>query len=340
MKNLDKILLAVGIVLCAIGVCVCVSLGASDASKSSVKKTLRGAEVPAWNDARSSDEPAPTAAWVAPAFDLEEGWNYDLFSSPEISWNTKQKKYFAKELPPPSEEVFGLELKSISHPQYRFVIETLAGDRPVPKEVSPGRYAAVLTLKDLSKKNEPSVVFLFNSTTIPAIVLTDETDEAGMRTVSFNFANPATLPKMNAKLKTFRIVRGKSDTGAFFEKLGAVIIDESGRTPREFVVGQTPILDNARTEAIFTDGSTEWLYSETRVPGKKTPVCELAVRKSPNDQFSSLGSEKEITIDGNVFRIKGLDISKREARIEKQSSEVDKKTKAPKKTERVLSAPR
>jgi len=339
MKNLDKILLAVGVVLCAIGVGVYGSLGASDASKSSSKKTLRGAEVPAWNDARSTSEPAPMSVWGAPAFDLEEGWNYDLFSSPEISWNTKQKKYFAKELPPPPEEVFGLELKSISHPQYRFVIKALGGDRPVPKEVSPGRYAAVLTLEDLSKKNEP-VLVSFNSTTIPAIALTDETDEAGTRTVSFNFANPATLPKMNAKLKNFRILRWKSDTGAFFEKLEAVIIDESGRTPREFVVGQTPILDNARTEAIFTDGSTEWLYSETRVPGKKTPVCELAVRNSPNAQFSSLGSEKEITIDGNVFRIKGLDISKREVRIEKQSSEVDKKTKAPKKTERVLSAQR
>lgn len=338
MKNLDKILLVGGFVLCAISVGVYVSLATNDSSAAaSAKKTLRGADVPAWNDARTADAPVPVEAWRAPVFDLAEGWNYDLFSSPEINWDSKQKKYFAKELPPPPEEVFGLELKSIKHPQYRFVISSYsAGKQPVPEEVSPGHYAAVLSFVDLSKKNE-SVLVSFNSPKIPAVVITDETDSAGTRVVTFNLANPATLQGTNAKLKEFRILQGKSETGAFFKKLEAVIIDESGRTPREFVVGTTPVLDNARTDAIFTDGTSEWLYSETRVPGKKAPVRELAVRTSPNAAFSPLGTEKEIVIDGNVFRIKGLDISKREARIEKQSSELDKKTKAPKKTERVLS---
>lgn len=340
MKNLDKILLAAGIVLCAIAVAVCVWIAPSAASSAPAKKALRGTDVPAWSDTAPSAAEAPAPEWRAPEFDLAEGWNYDLFSSPEIRWDTKQKKYFAKELPPPPEEIFGLELKSLSHPRYRFVISSYtAGTRPVPEKISEGRYGAVLTLADISKKkNAPLIISFGNSAA--SVVLTDEKNEAGARVVTFNLATPVTLPKANAKLKTFRIVQSKAASGAFSEKLEAVIIDEAGRAPREFVVSTTPVADDARTEAVFTDGSGEWLYSETRVPGRKTPVRELAFRASENEPFASVGSETDIRIDGNVFRIKGLDISAQEARIEKQSSEIDKKTKAPKKTERVLSVKR
>ena len=330
MKNSDKILFAVAAVAC-LGGCAAYFLVAPSQKKSGARKTPTGAEVSAWTDAGAAAAAVP-AVWKAPAFDTAEGWNYDLFSAPEISWNAKQKKYFAKELPPPPEEVFGLTLKSISNPTFRLVISSyLSGTKPVPEKREDGRYAAVLSVSDVSSSPAKTRMINFASADM---ALEDTTDASG--------ASPVTIPGTNAKLKSFRI-RQKTDpaTGMFQETLDAVVIDESGRAPREIVIGTNPKAKDAdRVEAVFTDGFTEWRYSETRAPGGKGIVREIARRSSPDEPFSFVESGNEIRIGGDVFRIKNLDISAEEARIEKQSSELDKKTKAPKTTERVLSPER
>lgn len=338
MKNSEKILCIVALLAC-IGGCAAYALLAPSSKTVSAPKAARGADVPAWTNSSSSGEKAAASAvaWKAPAFDLAEGWNYDLFSSPEISWDTKQKKYFAKDLPPPPEEVFGLTLKSLSHPKFRLVISSYtAGTKPVPEQTSPGRYAAVLSISDISGKRPETRVLGFGTPTAPTFVLSDET-VGGKRTVTLTPETPMTIPNSNAKLKAFRIHRWKDATGAFKETLDAVVIDERGRAPREFVISDMPADDANRTEAVFSDGFSEWLYSETRVPGRKEIVREIARRDSPDQPFAFVGNGREITLGNDVFRIKGLDISAQEARIEKQSSELDKKTKAPKTTERVLS---
>ena len=331
MKNSDKILFVVALLAC-VGGCAAYALLAPSSKTVSAPKAARGADVPAWTDASASAE-KPAPAWKAPLPDLAEGWNYDLFTSPEISWDSQRKKYFAKDLPPPPEEVFGLTLKSLAHPKFRLVISSYsAGTKPVPEQTSAGRFAAVLTVSDISGARPETRLLNFGTPTAPTFVLSDLT-VGGKRTVTLTPETPMTIPKSNAKLKAFRIHRWKDATGAFKEALDAVVIDERGRAPREFVISDVPVDDKNRVEAVFTDGAAEWLYSETRVPGKKEPVCEIVRRDAP-DQVENA---REIRVGDDVFRIKGLDISAQEARIEKQSSEVDKKTKAPKTTERVLS---
>lgn len=336
MKNSDKILFVVALLACVGSVAAYVML-APEPKKSVAATPASGAVVPAWKDAPASAEKTVPVAWTSPAPDLAEGWNYDLFTAPEISWDTKQKKYFAKDLPPPPEEVFGLTLKSLTHPKFRLVISGYsAGTKPVPEQTSPGRYAAVLSVSDISGKRPETQRLNFGLSTSSPIALSDIT-VGGKRTVSLTPEVPMTIQSSNAKLKTFRIHQWKDATGAFKESFDATVIDERGRTPREFVISNSPVADSNRAEAVFTDGNAEWLYSETRLPGKKGIVREIARRDSSDKPFKFVGNGNEIRIDGDVFRIKGLDISAQEARIEKQSSEVDKKTKAPKITERVLS---
>lgn len=340
MKNADKLLFVVALLACVGGVAAYTLLTSSANEKSAVAKVSpRGADVAAWADNAASDVENPK--WKSPELDTAEGWNYDLFNSPEISWNTKQKKYFAKELPPPPEEVFGLQLKSLSNPKFRLVINSYsAGTRPVPEETAPGRYAAVLTIADVSGKRAVSKIVNFGGANVSPITLSDNTDASGDRAVVLTPEAPITIPGTSAKLKSFRITRGRDSSGAFVEDLNATIIDESGRAPREFVIGTSPVGDKNRVEAVFTDGFSEWRYSETVVPGQKTPVREIARRASPDQPFEFVESGREIRIGSDVFRIKGLDISSQEVRIEKQSDEVDKKTKAPKTTERVLTPER
>lgn len=334
MKNSEKLLFVVALLAC-IGGCVAYTLLSPQSGKkvSSAKK-LNGAEVEAW--VSSAPQTDKGEVWNAPVPDAAEGWNYDLFSAPEISWDSKQKKYFAKELPPPPEEVFGLTLKSLSHPKFRLVINSYsAGKEPVPESTAPGRYAAVLNISDVSGKRPVSKILNFGAQSMLPIALDDSTVN-GVRVVRLIPEKPVTIEKTGAKLKEFRITQQMSTSG-FSKKYSAVVIDESGRAPREFVIGASPVLDKNRTEAVFTDGVSEWLYSETRVPGRKDIVREIAFRNSPNEPFKFVESGSEIRIGEDVFRIKGLDISAQEARIEKQSSVLDKKTKAPKMTERVLS---
>ena len=313
MKNSDKILFAVAAVAC-LGGCAAYFLVAPSQKKSGAKKTPSGAEVAAWTDAGSASADAVPAVWKAPAFDTAEGWNYDLFSAPER-----------------------LTLKSISNPTFRLVISSyLSGTKPVPEKREDGRYAAVLSVSDVSSSPAKTRMINFASADM---ALEDTTDASGARVVMLVPESPLTIPGTNAKLKSFRI-RQKTDpaTGMFRETLDAVVIDESGRAPREIVIGTNPKAKDAdRVEAVFTDGFTEWRYSETRAPGGKGIVREIARRNSPSEPFSFVESGNEIRIGGDVFRIKNLDISSEEARIEKQSSELDKKTKAPKTTERVLS---
>lgn len=340
MKNSEKILFAVGLCVCVAGIAAYPLLGSATSSEKVAKKAPTGAEVVAWtdeSDVAAKDAVAP--GWTAPAFDVIEGWNYDLFSSPEISWDGKQKKYFAKELPPAPEEVFGLELKSLSQPKFRLLISSYsAGTKPVPENTAPGRYAAILTISDISGARPQTKIVNFAAISVQ---LLDETPKPGVRTVELIPENPVTIPGTNAKLAIFCITqKTDSATGVFSEDFSATVIDESGRAPRKFVIGTQPVYDKDRTEAVFTDGSTEWLYSETRVPGKKDVVREIATRPSANAPFEVIGTGNEIHVGDDIFRINGLDISAREARIVKQSAELDKKTKAPKTTERVLSATR
>ena len=337
MKNSDKLLFVVALLACVGGGVAYALLSPKAERPVSVSKTLRGAELEAWNAAGTAEN--ASATWTAPAPDVVEGWNYDLFSAPEISWDAKQKKYFAKELPPPPEEVFGLTLKSLSHPKFRLVISSYtAGKEPAPEATAPGRYAAVLNIADISGAKPKSKFVNFGSREMLPITLDDSTVD-GVRVVRLVPEKPLTIEGTGAKLKEFRITQQMSSSG-FSKKYSATVIDESGRAPREFVIGVAPVLDKNRTEAVFTDGSTEWLYSETRVPGRKDVVREIAVRNSPSEPFKFLENGKEIRIGEDVFRIKGLDISAQEAKIEKQSSELDKKTKAPKTTERVLTPER
>lgn len=338
MKNLDKILFVIGICACVAGGAAYLTLGTPASAGTLAKKVPTGAEIEAWAD-KSASVAADSSSWIAPALDTVEGWNYDLFSSPEIRWDTRQKKYFAKELPPPPEEVFGLSLKSISQPKFRLVISSYsAGTKPVPEQTSPGRYAAVLTISDVSGARAKSQNVNFAA--FPVSVL-DESPKAGVRTVELIPENPVTIPGMNAKLTLFRITQSRNAaTGVFSEEFAATVVDESGQTARKFVIGTNPVFDKDRTEAVFTDGSTEWRYSETRVPGKKEVVREIASRASSKEAFANASVGSEIQIGDDVFRINALDISAREARIVKQSPELDKKTKAPKTTEKVLTAER
>lgn len=337
MKNSDKLLFVVALLACVGGCAAYALLSPQSTQTKPVAKALKGAEIEAWT---ATGAPQNTdSVWTAPAPDVVEGWNYDLFSAPEISWDSKQKKYFAKELPPPPEEVFGLTLKSLSHPKFRLVINSYtAGTEPVPESTAPGRYAAVLNISDISGSRAKSKILNFGSREMLPITVDDSTVN-GVRVVRLVPEKPVTIEGTGAKLKEFRITQQMSASG-FSKKYSAVVVDESGRTPREFTIGSEPVSDKNRTEAVFTDGSTEWRYSETRVPGRKDVVREIASRASSSEPFKFVESGKEIRVGGDVFRIKGLDISAQEATIEKQSSEVDKKTKAPKTTERVLTPER
>lgn len=343
MKNYDKLLLVCSLLVCVGGGAAFFLLG--DTSASRAKRAVpSGTEVPAWTD--KAKQPA-VEMWKAPEIDVAEGWNYDLFSSPEISWDSAQKKYFAKDLPPPPEEIFGVKLKSLAHPKFRIVVNSYAaGTKPVPTEIEgrAGHYAAVLTLSLLDdasgKTRQIPKILNFGSSEIPQIELLNAIDPAtNLGTVTLLPKEPITIPNAAAKLKSFTIRKAKLPSGAFSETYQAVVIDESGKTPREFVIGNVPVDDKDRTEAIFTDGNDEWLYRETRIRGKKTPTYEICVRNK-DGAFTFLKPGREFQVGGDSFRIKNLDISAQEARIEKQSSELDKKTKAPKITERVLSPER
>lgn len=336
MKNSEKLLFGVALLACISGGVAYAILTSAAGSKPLVQKSLpRGAESVVWSD-KSSELRNAAVEWKAPGVDAVEGWNYDLFTSPEISWNSKQGKYFAKELPPPPEEVFGLTLKSITYPKFRLVINSYsAGTKPVPEQPSPGRFAAVLMVADHSGPRPVSKVINFGAADMLPVTLSDSTDSKGERSVVLTPEKPVTIPGINAKLKSFRISQ-RMEASGFSEDLSAVIIDESGRAPREFVIGTTPVADKNRVDVVFSDGYKDWRYSEIRIPTSRNPVREISYRSDPNAPFVFVENGREIHIGDDVFRIKGLDISGQQVRIEKVSAEVDKKTKLPKTTERVL----
>lgn len=337
MKNSEKLLFGVALLACIGGGVAYALLSSSAGSKPLVQKSSpRGAESVVWTD-KSAEAQDAAAVWKAPNVDAVGGWNYDLFTSPEISWDSKQGKYFAKELPPPPEEVFGLTLKSIAYPKFRLVINSYsAGTKPVPEQPSPGRFAAVLMIADHSGARPVSKAINFGAANMLPVSLSDNTNSKGVRSVVLTPEKPVTIPGTNAKLKSFRISQSM-DASGFSEELSAVVIDETGRAPREFVIGTTPVSDKNRVDVVFSDGYKDWRYSEIRIPGRKDPVREISSRSAPDEPFTFVENGQEIHIGDDVFRIKGLDISGQQVRIEKVSAEVDKKTKLPKTTERVLS---
>lgn len=82
MKHYDKIVFILGLIACLAGVGV--YLGAKPETKPERATSPKGEAFAKWQDDKTFA--AAPAKWENPVLDMETGWNYDLFSTPETTW--------------------------------------------------------------------------------------------------------------------------------------------------------------------------------------------------------------------------------------------------------------
>lgn len=327
MKHYDKIVFILGCIACLAGIGI--YLGVKPETKSERLSTPQGEDFAEWKDDKTFS--VTPVEWRAPAFDLEAGWNYDLFSSPETTWLSGEKKYIAKELPVPPEEPLGITLVSMENPISRLRVSGCFNE-PTGRVKKGASYNTLVKFMN-PKGEEVSVSFL----QIPNVKWKkDEVD--GRTIISLTPRRPVEIAGQNLALKEFKLVRGESDSGdgTFYTKYMAVFIDhEDG--DKEFRALDEFVRDSSRVEAVFRDefSSREWRYRETFVPGAEKPVIELMTRESSAEAWTSLGNEPSFQAGKATYFIKIVDISAQQATIAKQS-ESNGKSKRPKVRQVVL----
>ena len=332
MKHYDKIVFILGLVACLAGFGVYLGMKPAAKSGSTLKPT--GAVFAEWKDDKSFA--AAPEKWNTPSLDMETGWNYDLFSTPETTWLSGEKKYIAKELPVPPEEPFGISLVSMENPLSRLRVAACSSDVP-PRRVknADGKGTAFQTFVKFAdpKGGEASVDFR----RIAGVKMSKEELE-GRTIISLTPRRPAEIAGQNVALKDFKIVRGESESGdgTFYTKYMATFVDHTDKD-KEFRALEEFIRDSSRVEAVFRDefSSREWRYRETFVAGAEKPEVELMTRESSAEPWVSLGNEPSFQSGSATYFVKIVDISAQQATITKQS-ESNGKSKRPKVRQVVL----
>lgn len=332
MKHYDKIVFVLGLIACLAGVGV--YLGMKPTASTGRTPAPKGEAFASWTDGKTFA--AAPMKWESPALDMETGWNYDLFSTPETTWLSGEKRYIAKELPVPPEEPFGLSLVSMENPLSRLRVSTCSVDVP-PRRIkgSDGKssvYQAFVKFSD-PKGGEATVDFR----KIPGVKMRkDEID--GRTIISLTPRRPEELPGQNVALKDFKIVKGESESGdgTFYTKYMATFVDHEDKD-KEFRALEEFVRDSSRVEAVFRDefSSREWRYRETFVPGAEKPEIEVMMRESSVEPWTFLGNEPSFQAGNATYLIKIVDISAQQATITKQS-ESNGKSKRPKVRQVVL----
>lgn len=332
MKHYDKIVFILGLIACLAGVGV--YLGVKPEAKSERMLAPKGEEFAEWKDDRTFST-APVK-WESPTLDMETGWNYDLFSTPETTWLSGEKRYIAKELPVPPEEPFGLTLLSMENPLSRLRVATCSSDVP-PRRVknAEGKGSSFQTFVKFEDSKGGEVTVDFRK--IAGVKMSKE-EVDGRTIISLTPRRPAEIPGQNVALKDFKIVRGESDSGdgTFYTKYMATFVDHDDKD-KEFRALEEFVRDSSRVEAVFRDefSSREWRYREAFMPGAEKPEVEIMTRESSSDPWTFLGKEPAFQAGGATYFVKIVDISAQQATITKQS-ESNGKSKRPKVRQVVL----
>lgn len=331
MKHYDKIVFILGLLACLAGVGI--YLGMKPSNAGSPRVNAKGADFVEWKDTGAF--PSAPKAWNAPELDMETGWNYDLFTTPETTWLSGEKKYIAKELPIPPEEPFGISLVSMENPLSRLRVAIASTDAPPQRIKGPdgkARYATVVKFAD-PQGGEATV----NFREMPGVKLSKEEFE-GRTVYTLQPRRPYELPAQKVALKNFKVVSGESESGdgTRYKRYMATFLDRSDKD-KELHALEEFVRDNSRLEAIFQDDSSprQWRYCETLVPGAEKPEVELLTRESASEPWTSLGKEASFQAGGATYFVKIVDISAQQATIAKQS-ESNGKSKRPKVRQVVL----
>ncbi len=332
MKHYDKIVFILGLIACLAGVGV--YFGVKPENKAERMPNPKGEAFAEWKDDKTFAS-APVQ-WESPVLDLETGWNYDLFSTPETTWLSGEKKYIAKELPVPPEEPFGLTLVSVENPLSRLRVATCSSDVPPRRIKNPdGKGSSFNTFVKFAdpKGGEATVDFR----KIPGVKMSKEEID-GRTIISLTPRRPAEIAGQNVALKDFKIVRGESESGdgTFYTKYMATFVDHDDKD-KTFRALEEFVRDSSRVEAILRDefSSREWRYRETLVPGAEKPEIEIMTRESSVEPWTALGNEPSFQVGNATYFVKIVDISAQQATITKQS-ESNGKSKRPKVRQVVL----
>lgn len=332
MKEYDKIVFILSLLACVAGVGVYFGMKPPPGRAETVK--VKGQAFTEWKD--SDSFVAAPEAWESPELDTETGWNYDMFTMPEITWLSGEKKYIAKELPVLGP--VGISLVSLEHPRSRFRISFVSVEAP-PKKIKgadgKSRYAAVFELEDL-KGNKATVGFR----QIPGVSL--EKEEFEDRFVyTLQLRSPYELKEQNVAFKNLKILHYKRkkveiDKSEEDRAYMATFVDRDNKD-RDLCISQDFHSDSSRTEAIFQDdaSSRQWRYRETRLPGVEEPEIEVFMRESEASPWKSLGNKPSFQAGDATYFVKIVDISAQQATITKQS-ESDGKSKRTKVRQVVL----
>lgn len=328
MKHYDKLLFAVALIACLSGVVLWIGLSPSPKKIAPKAVAPQGETILAW---KNSNERKPIAKdWKAPEWDIVEGWNYDLFSVPEITFVSKEKKYIARELPPPAAEKIGIRLISIKNPPLRFKITSCASDVPPTlakdeKDKSvPGKYRLIVTLENTHTGKSQSVNFM----RVAGTKLKRQKLDNGTQIFTLTPKKPIEIPEQNALLKNIVLVSGRSDSGdgTIYTRRFATIIDRADPKDPEIKITEETLYDRNRTEALFQeeDSPRQWLYAITEIAGADAPAIEILTRDSAAGTFTRVEGGDTFKIENAIYAVKELDISTQEAIIAKQSESTKK----------------
>lgn len=331
MKHYDKIVFILGLIACLAGAGV--YFGMKPEVTGTKRMKAEGADFVEWKDARAF--PSAPQAWKAPNLDMETGWNYDLFTTPETTWLSGEKKYIAKELPIPPEEPFGISLVSMENPLSRLRVAIASTDAPPQKikgEDGKTRYATVVKFTD-PQGGEATV----NFRTIPGVKL-DKEELEGRTVFTLTPRRPYEIASQNLALKNFKVVTGESESGdgTRYKRYMATFVDHADKD-KEIHALEEFVRDTSRLEVVFQDetSSRQWRYRETLVPGAEKPEIELMTRETASEPWTLLGKEASFQAGGATYFVKIVDISAQQATIAKQS-ESNGKSKRPKVRQVVL----
>lgn len=332
MKHYDKIVFILGLVACLAGIGV--FLGMKPESKGARAPAPKGEAFAEWKDGETFA--AAPEKWESPALDMETGWNYDLFSTPETTWLSGEKKYIAKELPVPPEEPFGISLVSMKNPLSRLRVVTCSSEVPPLKMKSPsGKGSVFQTFVKFADPQGGEATVDFRR--ISGVKMSKE-EVDGRTIVSLTPRRPEEIAGQNVALKDFKIVRGESENGdgTFYTKFMATLIDHEDKN-KEFHALEEFVRDSSRVEAVFRDESSsrEWRYCETFAAGAEKPEIEMMTRESSAEPWTPLGNEPSFQAGNATYFVKIVDISAQQATIAKQS-ESNGKSKRPKVRQVVL----
>lgn len=331
MKEYDKIVFILSLLACVAGVGVYLGMKPEPGRAEAVK--VKGQAFAEWKDSQAFA--AAPEAWKAPELDMETGWNYDMFTMPEITWLSGEKKYIAKELPVPPEEPFGISLVSLENPLSRLRASFASVSAP-PQKVkgADGKSRYLALFKFMEPKGSEVTV---NFQQIPGVSLSKE-DLEGRTVYTLQLRRPYEIKEQNVALKNVKIVSGESESGdgTRYTRYMATFIDRDDKD-KDLHAFEEFVRDTSRTVAIFRDENStrQWRYCETLLPGAEKPEIEVLARESESSPWTLLGNEPSFQAGDATYFVKIVDISAQQATITKQSKS-NGKSKRPKVRQVVL----